>query len=125
MKILIIDDSTMERKLLIETLRKGGIQNEILEAADGQAALDIINKEYANICLVFTDWQIPKVDGLEVLKQIAQNPETASLPVVMATSTNSSEDEEIARLLNPNLAAFLFKPLDPKTIVEIALSHIK
>ncbi|MCK5012927.1 MAG: response regulator [Candidatus Omnitrophica bacterium] len=125
MKILIIDDSQLERTLLVKSLQKAGIKNEILEATDGQAALDILESEYEDICLIFLDWQLPKIDGLEVLKRIAQNPKTASLPVIMSTSANSPEDEEIARLLNPNLAAFTIKPLDPEKIVEIALSHLK
>ena len=125
MKIFIIDDSQLERTLLINSLQKAGIENEILEATDGKAALDILEKEYEDICLVFLDWQLPKIDGLEVLKRIAQNPKTASLPVVMSTSANSPEDEEIAQLLNPNLTAFIVKPLDPEKIVKIALPHVK
>jgi len=125
MKILIIDDSQLDRKLLVSILQKAGVENDILEITDGKMALDILDKEHKNICLVFLDWQLPKVDGLEILKRISQNPETASLPVVMSTSANSPEDEEIARLLNPNLAAFIVKPLDPGKIAEIALPYIK
>jgi CheY-like chemotaxis protein len=125
LKIFVIDDSQLERRLLISSLQKAGIENEILEAEDGKVALDILGKEYEDICLIFLDWQLPKVDGLEILKRIAQNPQTASLPVVMSTSANSPEDEEIARLLNPNLAAFIVKPLDPEKIAELALSYIK
>ena len=125
MKIFVIDDSQLDRKLLIRSLQKAGIENEILEATDGETALDILDKEHKDICLVFLDWQLPKVDGLEILKRIARNPETASLPVIMSTSASSPEDEEIARLLNPNLTAFVIKPLDPGKIVEIALPHIK
>ncbi|MBN1870473.1 MAG: response regulator [Candidatus Omnitrophica bacterium] len=125
MKILIVDDSMLDRKLLIRTLQKAGVENEILEAGDGQTALDILDKEHDNICLMFLDWQLPKIDGLEILKRVARNPKTAALAVIMSTSTNSEEDEEIARLLNPNLAAFVVKPLDPKKITDIALSYIK
>ena len=125
MKIFIIDDSQLDRKLLIRSLQRAGIENEILEADDGAAALDILDKEHEDICLIFLDWQLPKVDGLEILKRIARNPKTASLPIVMLTSASSPEDEEIVRLLNPNLTAFIVKPLDPKKIVEIALPHIK
>lgn len=125
MKILITDDSQIDRTLLISTLQKAGIKNEFIEAADGQTALDIIEKEYNDICLIFLDWQLPKVDGLEVLKRIAQDPKTADLPVVMSTSTNSPEDEEIARLLNPKLAAYIAKPFDPELIVKIALPLVK
>jgi len=120
-KIFIVDDSDIERKLLVNTLQKAGIDNEILQATDGKEALEVLEAEYSNICLMFLDWQIPKIDGLEILKRVAQNPNTSSLPVVMFTSTSSPESEEIAQLLNPNLVAFLIKPIEPEKIIEITL----
>ena len=125
MKIFVVDDSEGNRKLLISTLRKAGIKNDILEAADGESAIEILNSESEAICLVFLDWQLPKIDGLEILKRLARNPKTESLPVIMLTSATSPESEEIAQMLNPNLKAFLLKPLNPGNIVEIALPHIK
>ncbi len=125
MKILIVDDSQLDRKLLITTLQKAGVENEFLEAADGKEATDILDTEYKDICLTFLDWQLPKVDGLEILKRMARDPNTASLPVIMLTSTSSPESEEIAQLLNPRLTAFLVKPLDPEKISKAALPHVK
>ena len=125
MKIFIVDDSALDRKLLIASLQKAGIDNEILQATDGEMALNILNAEYNGICLMFLDWQLPKIDGLEILKRIARNPDTASLPVAMLTSVHSPEDEEIARLLNPKLAAFIVKPLDPQKVVEMARLYVK
>jgi len=125
LKILIVDDSELDRKLLITSLQKAGMDNEILEATDGEMALETLEAEHANICLMFLDWQLPKIDGLEILKRVAQNPDMASLPIVMLTSANSPEDEEIARLLNPNLAAFVIKPLEPEKVVEVARPHVK
>lgn len=125
MKIFIVDDSELNRTLLIKTLQKAGVENEILQAQDGQSALDMLEAEHKNICLMFLDWQLPKIDGLEILKRIARNPQTRFLPVVMLTSASSPESEEIARLLNPNLKDFLVKPLKPEQILEVALPHIK
>jgi len=125
MKIFIVDDSQLDRRLLVATLEKMGVEHEILQAEDGREALDILQAEHQNIGLMFLDWQLPKIDGLEILKRIAQNPDTESLPVVMLTSANSPDDEEIARLLNPNLAAFLTKPLDPQRIIEVALPYVE
>ena len=76
MKIFVVDDSEGNRKLLISTLRKAGIKNDILEAADGESAIEILNSESEAICLVFLDWQLPKIDGLEILKRLARNPKT-------------------------------------------------
>jgi CheY-like chemotaxis protein len=124
-KILVVDDSQLDRKLLVRTLQKAGVENEILQAADGESAMDCLNVERKNICLIFLDWQLPKVDGLEVLKQIARDPETSAIPVIMLTSTSNPENEEIAQLLNPHLAAFVVKPLDPEKVIKAALPHIK
>jgi two-component system, chemotaxis family, chemotaxis protein CheY len=125
MKIFVVDDSELDRKLLVKALERTGTKTEILQATDGRMALDILQAEHQNIGLMFLDWQLPKIDGLEILKRIARNPETAALPVVMLTSANSPEDEEIAKLLNPSLAAFLIKPLDPQKVVEIARLYMK
>jgi len=124
-KICVVDDSQLDRKLLIATLQKSGIENEFLQADDGEEALEILDAESDHICLVFLDWQLPKMDGLEVLKRIAKNPKTESLPIIMLTSAVSPESEEIAQLLNPNLKAFIMKPLDPEKVVKAALPHIK
>ena len=125
MKIFIVDDSQLDRKLLIRTLEKSGVQNEILQAEDGESALEILAVEYDQICLMFLDWQLRKIDGLEILKRMARDPKTASLPIVMLTSASSLESEEIAQLLNPKLAASVVKPLDPDKVVEVALPLIK
>lgn len=125
MKIFVVDDSDLDRKLIIRTLQKAGVENEILQAADGKEALEILEAEHKNICLMFLDWQLPKVDGLEILKRIARNPETESLPVVMLTASGSPESVEIAQLLNPKLTAFIVKPLDPDKVLEVALPLIK
>ena len=125
MKIFVVDDSELNRKLLVSTLQKAGIENEILEADNGKKAQEMLDTEYQNICLLFLDWQLPKVDGLEILKQMARHPHTKSIPVIMLTSATSPESEEIAQLLNPNLKAIILKPLIPENIIKIALPHIK
>lgn len=125
MKILVVDDSQLDRKLLIATLQKSGVDNDFLQAEDGEDALEILDAEGGNICLMFLDWQLPKIDGLEVLKRTARNSKTESLPVIMLTSASSPESKEIAQLLNPNLKAFIMKPLDPEKITEASLPHIK
>ena len=125
MKILVVDDSQLDRKLLIATLQKAGVTNEFFEADSGEDALKILDTKIDDICLMFLDWQLPKIDGLEVLKRVAQNPKTESLPIIMLTSATSPETKEIAHLLNPNLKDFIMKPLDPEKVIETSMSHIK
>ncbi|HQP10654.1 MAG TPA: response regulator [Candidatus Omnitrophota bacterium] len=125
MKIFVVDDSELDRKILVRALEKSGVADEILQAHDGRMALEVLQAQHQHIGLIFLDWQLPKIDGLEILKRIARDPETATLPVIMLTSANSPEDEEIAKLLNPGLAAFLIKPLDPEKAVAAARSFMK
>jgi CheY-like chemotaxis protein len=61
-KIFIVDDSELDRKLLIATLQKSGVTNEFLQADDGKMALEILEAESGHICLMFLDWQLPKID---------------------------------------------------------------
>jgi len=124
-KILIVDDSPLDRKLLIRTLQKSGVDNEIIEATDGEAALEVLESDCAEMCLMFLDWQLPKIDGLEILKQIARNPKTKNLSVIMLTSTVSPDNEDLAQMLNPKLVALMTKPIDPERIMEVALPYIK
>jgi len=124
-KIFVVDDSQLDRKLLMTTLKNSGIKNEFLQADDGEVALEILDTEGDQICLMFLDWQLPKVDGLEILKRTAKNPKTENLPVIMLTSSSNPESKEIAQLLNPNLKAFIMKPLNPEELIEAALPHIK
>lgn len=124
MKIFVVDDSELNRKLVIRALQKAGVENEFLQAGDGKQALGILEAEHQNICLMFLDWQMPKIDGLEILKQLARNPGTKMIPVIMLTSTGSPESVEIAQLLNPNLKAFLVKPLDPDEVVKVSVPII-
>jgi len=125
MKILIVDDSEMNRQLLISSLQKAGIDNDIIESETGEDALENLEKLHDQICLVYLDWQLPKIDGLEVLKRMAQNPKTNAIPVIMLTSATSPESREIAHLLNPNLKAFIMKPLEPDNIAEVSAPLIK
>ncbi len=78
--ILVVEDFGTMRKILVSHLRRLGF-NHILEAADGLAAWDLIS--HADLDLVLTDWHMPRLGGLELLRKIRGHPATASLPVLM------------------------------------------
>lgn len=86
--ILIVDDSDLNRKILHNALSEN---YNILEAANGIEALDIINKNN-DISLVILDIMMPKLNGIEVLKIMKSKKETISIPVVLITASDSNEE---------------------------------
>lgn len=108
MKILIVDDSVFARSLIIRSLSICGLKDaEFIEASDGKNALSIMKSD--NIDLVFTDLNMPDMDGEELLKQIKMDPSFLGVPVVVITSVKNQAKED--KLMLNNAAAVLQKPL--------------
>lgn len=88
-KILVVDDSPVVKKIVTTTLVKKGF--DVKEAIDGVAALEILLSE--KIDLVITDLNMPKMDGLQLTREIRKNPMYKRIPVIMLT-TNPSEEQK-------------------------------
>ena len=87
--ILLVEDDPDHEALAIRALRKANVVNEIHVARDGAEAIDYLNKLGNGTTmpqLVLLDLKLPKVDGMEVLKQIKSDPDMRTIPVVMMTS---------------------------------------
>jgi two-component system, chemotaxis family, chemotaxis protein CheY len=125
MKILVVDDSALDRKLMMRTLQKADITNEILQAEDGLKALEMIGEHYKDICVVLLDWQMPNMSGLEVLAGVAKIPELSKLPIIMVTASGSDDNKKAAYTANPNLAGYVVKPYNPLDLVALVKSHLK
>jgi CheY-like chemotaxis protein len=125
MKILIVDDSLIDRKLTMNLLKKNGIENEVIQAADGEKGLEALSANYKDICLVLLDWQMPNVDGIEFMGATVKVPLTASIPIIMITASGSDEDKRKAREVNPNLAAYIVKPYKPQDFIDSIKPHLK
>ena len=97
MKILVVDDSLLDRKLLIRLLIKAEIAQEILQAGDGEEALGILANNYKDICLILLDWQMPKMSGIELLAGLVKIPALESIPVFMVTASGSDENKRVYR----------------------------
>ena len=117
MKILVIDDSLLDRKLLIRVLMKSGIPQEIIQAEDGEQAMEILAANYMDICLILLDWQMPKVSGIELMAGMVKIPELANLPIIMVTASGSEENKRTAHKINPKLSGFLVKPYKPEELL--------
>lgn len=108
-KILVVDDESRMRKLLNDYLTRKGYK--VIEAADGQEALDLFYEE-KGIDLVICDVMMPKMDGWEVLSEIRQY---SKVPVIMLTAKSEERDE----LSGFNLGAdeYITKPFSPKILM--------
>lgn len=117
-KILIIDDSVLDRTLLVKTLKKFGISREILQAGDGEEGMKILSDHLTMIDLILLDWQMPKIDGLEFMQGVVKVPAVASIPIVMVSASGSEENIRKAKEVNPNLAGYVVKPFKPETLIN-------
>jgi two-component system, chemotaxis family, chemotaxis protein CheY len=125
MKILIIDDSALDRKLLMRILQKAEIPNEIIQAEDGEQGLQMLAANFQDVCLVLLDWQMPKLNGIEVLEGIAKVPAVSDIPVIMVTASGAEENKKLAYSVNPKLAGYVVKPYKPDQMIETVKPFLK
>lgn len=116
-KILIVDDSLMDRKLLMSVLKKSGIKNEILQATNGEEGLATLSDNFEDVLLILLDWQMPKMDGLEFMRGVIKVPQVASIPIIMITASGSEDNKKMAKEVNPNLAGYIVKPYKPEKLI--------
>jgi two-component system chemotaxis response regulator CheY len=113
-KALVVDDSRAVRMILARTLKELGF--EVREAANGREALEVIETEKAAVSLVLADWNMPEINGLELLKRLRQKPELASLAVVMVTT--ETELDQMAAALEAGANEYVMKPFTKDILVE-------
>jgi len=111
--ILLVDDNPMDVDLTLRAFKRSGLVNPILVARDGAEALAWIPRWEAGEpqpVLILLDINMPKVGGLEVLRQLKSHPRLRVIPVVMLTTSSVSTDVEAACLNGAN--SYLVKPVD-------------
>ena len=108
-KILVIDDESRMRKLVKDFLSKKGY--EVMEAADGEAAIDIFY-EHKDIALLILDLMMPKMDGWQVCREIRK---TSKVPIIMLTAKSDEKDELLGFELGVD--EYITKPFSPKILV--------
>jgi two-component system chemotaxis response regulator CheY len=115
LNILVVDDSTAIRKILIRVLRQTELAiAEILEARDGLEALEIVRNHPLN--LILSDINMPNLDGLGLLAELKGNDQWRALPVVMITTEGS--EEKVSQAIRLGSAAYIRKPFTAEQIQE-------
>ncbi len=110
--ILAVDDSTSVRKMVESALRYKGYA--VVAAADGVEALEALEREQFN--LVVMDINMPRMDGLSLLKTIRERPEWAGLPILMLTTEGQETDRD--RALAMGATDYMVKPFKPTQLLE-------
>lgn len=120
--ILLVEDDVRDLDLTLVALERSQLANEVIVVRDGAAALEYLHRqgEFAsraegNPAVVLLDLKLPKVNGLEVLKEIRGTPAMRSLPVVMLTS--SQEETDVLRSYELGVNAYVVKPVEFKRFV--------
>ena len=116
--ILLVEDSQDDIDLALHTLRRENLANHIFVVRDGEEALDFLfcSGPYADRDpartprLVLLDLKLPRVDGMEVLRQLRADPRTKLLPVVIMTS--SKEERDVANSYHLGVNSYIQKPVD-------------
>ena len=113
-KALVVDDSRAVRMILTRTLQEIGY--EVCEASNGREALEVIEAEKATVTLVLADWNMPEINGLDLLKRLRQDPQLAALVVVMVTSEN--ELDHMVAALEAGANEYVMKPFTKDILLE-------
>ena len=115
-KIMLVDDDPKDVELALASLEEQNLANEVVVARDGAEALDYLyrrgqfaDRPVGHPVVIFLDLKMPKVDGREVLRQVKNDPELKTIPIVVLTS--SREDEDVVESYNQSANAYVVKPV--------------
>ena len=115
-RILLVEDNPLDTELALNALQKHNLANDVVTLRDGAEALDylyrrgvFVGRTDANPAVILLDLKMPRVDGLEVLRQVKSDPVLKIIPVVVMTS--SREEHDLVRSYQLGVNAYVVKPL--------------
>ncbi len=117
-EIIVVEDSPYDAEMIVDALKIKGLAKKIMVLEDGALVLDYIfskgrfknNESKPNPKLILLDLKMPKVNGIEALKQLKSNPDTKHIPVVVLTSSKEEIDIKTAYKFGAN--SYIVKPVD-------------
>lgn len=121
MKVLVVDDSSTMRRIVVNSLQKCG-NYSVVEAENGEEAL---NRWTPDTGLVLTDWNMPVMSGLDFVKALRARPDGASVPIIMITTRGVRED--VLTAVSAGVTNYIAKPFTPAVLkekIELVLSVV-
>ncbi|MGA9354644.1 MAG: response regulator [Terriglobales bacterium] len=117
-RALIVDDSSVMRKIVERSLRQAGVElSKVLEAGNGAEALAVLGNE--SVDLILCDINMPVMDGLEFVKQLPTVANAKGVPVVMITTEGS--EQHVVQALSAGARGYIRKPFTPDQVKEHVL----
>lgn len=113
MKILVVDDFATMRRIIKNILTQLGFKN-IIEADDGTSALNVLKSE--KISLIISDWNMPKMTGLDLLKAVRADAGMAATPFIMVTA--EAQQDNIILAVKAKVSQYIVKPFTAETLSE-------
>lgn len=113
MRILVVDDFSTMRRIIKNVLNEQGFPN-VDEADDGASALPMLKT--GRYDLIITDWNMPGLPGIELLKAVRSDPATAATPVLMVTA--EANKNQIIKAAEAGVNGYIVKPFTPETLCE-------
>ena len=113
LKVLVVDDFATMRKIIKNILSQLGFKN-IYEADDGTTALEVLKKE--KIDLIISDWNMPKMSGLDLLKAVRSDPNLKDIIFIMVTA--EAQKDNVIEAIKHGVNQYIVKPFTPETLKE-------
>jgi len=110
-KILVVDDSSTMRRIIVRTLEGIG-ESDVTEASDGLEALDAVADK--SFDLVLTDWNMPNLDGLGLVEKLRSNANYKTTPIIMVTT--EAEKASVVEAIKAGVNNYIVKPFTPATL---------
>jgi len=114
MKFLVVDDSSTMRRIIKNTLGRLG-HKDILEAEDGAVAWKVMN-ENSDIDILVTDWNMPEMNGLELVQKVRAEAKYEDMPIIMVTTEGGKT--EVITALKAGVNNYIVKPFTPQVLKE-------
>ncbi len=114
MKLLVVDDSSTMRRIIKNTLARLGYK-DVLEGADGVEGWDAIDTN-PDVEMLITDWNMPEMNGLELVKKVRSDERFVDLPIIMVTTEGGKS--EVITALKAGVNNYIVKPFTPQVLKE-------
>ncbi|MDR3641353.1 MAG: chemotaxis response regulator CheY [Humidesulfovibrio sp.] len=111
MRILVVDDFSTMRKIIKNILRQLGFNN-VVESDDGTTAWETLNRD--NIDFIISDWNMPQMTGIELLRKVRSSEEYSTTPFLMVTA--EAQQENIIEAVQAKVSNYIVKPFTPETL---------